>query len=711
MKIQNIHNKGRQIFLFGRDDKGKQTIVTDNSFYPFFFDYDEHGEYHGYDGTPLKKVIVNNPNDIGNAKSMGSVGVDVPFKKQYMIHRIDAIEKTVLKYFFLDIEVLCDELPDTKEANLPISCISIYNSESCQVKTWWLPEFPNEAEMLADFCSYIQHEAPDMLLAWNMSFDYAYLHNRIKNFSKKISPVKDSRGGDWECFFPAGISIIDYMGYFKKVFMREASYALNNVCQKYLNDADWGSTDFSKLTEDIKKKNINDIKRMVKLEKMFHLLNYFDEIRRLTKVQWEDLYHNSTIVEMLLFDEAKRRKIVLPNRQENIENETFEGAIRDTLETGALFNIGKYDLTSAYPSMIINFCLDFQNIRQEPEEDTVDVGGVYFKQNPDTIVPTMVKKALILKDQLKKELKECKPDAPEYKEKKTKYDAIKGVINSCFGAFGNQYFRLYDQRITSAITFLVRELLTYTKNEIEQMGSKVVYYDTDSLFCRSNDNAVITDELNECIQRWGEERYDKKSIDLKYEHEGSFDKLFLLTKCRYVGYLNTGKNIIKEIKGVEIKRVSSTKYEAFFQESLINKILDKVDKNDIELFIKGERERIKTLPLEEVAFPCKLQVNREYKNTPIFVRAVENSRNLFKAMRIGVGELFYYVYVKKLGHDKNGKELNVIAFNKGHFPLDRSYVDWELMINRNIETKVDNIYEAMHWINRFSTGQEIITLF
>lgn len=706
MKLLNIHNKGRLVYLFGRDDKGKQMIVTDNSFYPFFFDYDEKGEYRGYDNTPLKKVLVSNPSDVPESKTMGSIGTDVPFKKLYLTHRIEQIEKTVIKYMFLDIEILCNELPDITKADKPISCITIYNSETCQVKTWWLPDHPSEEDMLDDFCEYVKDEKPDLLLAWNMEFDYSYLHNRIKKFPQKISPINESRGGEYDCFFPAGISVLDYMGLFKKVFMREASYALNSICQKYLKDSDWGTTDFSQLTDDIKHKNINDVKRMVKLEKMFNLLHYFDEIRRMTKVQWEDLYHNSAIVEMLLFEEAKKRKIVLPNKIENTEETTFEGAIRDTLETGALFGIGKYDLTSAYPSMIINFCLDFQNIRHEPSENTVLIGETYFEQNPETIVPTIVKKILVLKDTLKKQLKESKLDTPEHRELKIKYDAIKAVINSCFGAFGNKYFRLYDQRITSAITFLVRDLLRYTQKDIEELGFKVVYYDTDSIFAKTD--RVITEELNETIQRWGEEKYGRSSVDLRYEYEGNFDKLFLLTKCRYVGYLNTGKNIIKEVKGVEMKRVSSTKYEAYFQEILINKILDKTSKTDIEVFISKERERIKTLPLEEVAFPCKLQANKDYKNVPIFVRAVENSRNLFQEFKTVVGELFYYTYVKKLGYDKQGKEINVIAFNKNKFPLDRDKIDWEQMIVRNITTKVDNIFEAMGWTNRI---ENLTTLF
>ena len=694
MKLLNFHNNGRKAFLFTRNEKGEQAIIEDSEFFPFYYDYDPKGKYTSYEGTPLKRVIVSKPSDISKSAGLGAHGIDVPFKKTYMTHKIECLEKTAIKYIFIDIEIQANSVNDIKLGKVPITCITAYNNLDGEAFTWWLPEFPNEQKMLEDFCSYIKYHAPDIILGWNVSFDYGYLCTRMDGFAKKISPIDQSRYGDENVEYPAGISILDYMGLFKKVFMREASYALNSISQKYLDDYDWGETDFSKITEDIRDKNINDVSRMVKLENMFNLINYFDEIRRLTKVQWEDLYHNSAIIESLLQEEARKKHIVLPNKKENDSRGSFEGATRDVAKTGALFGVSKYDLTSAYPSMIVNFCLDFQNIKLEEEEGTVEVEGNFFKQNPDTLVPLVVKKILILKDTIKKELKLLKHDSPEQKEMKIKYDAIKAVVNSAFGVFGNQYFRLYDDRITSSITGLVRSLLMYTKEQVEMKGYQVVYWDTDSLFIETEDN--LLEFMNKTIQDWGKEKYGKASIDLSYEFEGIFERLFLLAKCRYVGDLNTGKNIIREVKGVEMKRVSSTKYEAYFQEELINQVLSKRTKADIEEFVKKEKVLMRKLPLEEIAFPCKLS-DKVYKNTPIHKRAVDNTRALFGTFEPRLGEVFYYTFVKGYGYDVNNKEVNVLAFQKGERKIDRSKIDFNELERRNILSKVENVYEAMGW--------------
>ena len=104
---------------------------------------------------------------------------------------------------------------------------------------------------------------------------------------------------------------------------------------------------------------------------------------------------------MLLLEEAKNKNIILPNKQKEQEKEDFQGATRDSLTTGTLFDIGKFDLTSAYPSMMVNFCLDPQNIDPGETDDNINVNGIYFRQNEEALLPSAVKKILILKNNLK----------------------------------------------------------------------------------------------------------------------------------------------------------------------------------------------------------------------------------------------------------------------------------------------------------------------
>ena len=180
---------------------------------------------------------------------------------------------------------------------------------------------------------------------------------------------------------------------------------------------------------------------------------------------------------MLLFEEAKLKNIVLPNKPTNTIGTTFEGAIRDYSQTGALYNLAKLDLTSAYPSMVVNFCLDTQNILLKEEvcscgsggissgincircnklrhkdakaysngvyKGSVEINGIQFKQDENALLPSLITKLLKLKDTLKKEVKKHNPNTEEYDKAQTKYDAIKGVVNSAFGVMGYGGFTEY----------------------------------------------------------------------------------------------------------------------------------------------------------------------------------------------------------------------------------------------------------------------------
>jgi len=614
--------------------------------------------------------------------------------------------------------------------------------------------------MIDAFVEYLQKERFDLLMGWNMiNFDMPYLANRFPDFSERISPINETRYGA-DCPYPAGISIVDYYSWFKQLtFNKEKSYKLDDIAQKYLKDKPKGEFKFEELTEDIKDKNKLDVDQMVRLEEKFKIIPYFDEIRRLSKVEWEDLTWNSRIIDMLLLHEAKKQNVVLPmkpteERGTLSEKEDFEGAYREALKTGVFNNVGKYDLTSAYPFAIMDFCLDSSNIKLEKEDNCIEINNTFFQQTGNAILPLVVKKLTTLKNEVKRKLSTIKVNDPDYKNIKQMYKAIKTVVNSAYGVMGNRFFRLYDKRVASATTFIVRSLLHYVRDELKNLGYEVIYIDTDSVFINSKEN--LTELLNQIIQKWGKEVFGKEKVSIEFDYEGHFESLFILTLCRYIGLLHKPDGETEEeIKGIEAKRKDSTIFQKKFQKTLIDKILNKEDKNLIIRWIESQIEAIKKVSLEEIGFPCKLaRARKDYKNVPIFVRALENTENFDKL----VGESFYYVYViakeyntavkqvefldnkiltpqmfKKewyLNYGENvtakqikkdiarkeellnnletsgrlkikettlkGKPKDVIAFDSTH----REHVkdlDWNRIIQRNIMMKLTSIFEAMKW--------------
>lgn len=719
MKIVNIANKDRVLYLFLRDMKGNLRLKTVEDFYPFFYEPDVNGEYIAYDGTKLKKVIVEKPNDVRDMRSDKSYASDVIYTKNYISQMIDTFDKCPIKYFFLDIEILTVDLPDVKTAKAPISCVTIYNSQKKEYISFYLGDYQGksiaekENKLIADMINYFQSEKPDLWLSWNVDFDYQYLHNRVKDFAKRISPINLTRTSRTEdVLYPAGISILDYLSMFKKVNLRESSYALDVVCEKHLGyGKKHKKVSFSELSPELKERNREDVELLVALEKKFKIMEYFDEIRIFSHCLWEDLTHNSLIIDSIILREAKIRNVVLPRKPEREEDEDadeLEGAYRRS-ESGLFFDIYKADVGSMYPNQLVNFCLDPVNVgrRTEPRgilHSYVNVNGIDFMQDENAMLPYLAKKLMSIKDGLKKELKATKEDSEEKKIIQMKYDAYKGLVNSLYGVLGFNGFRLYDNRVASAITFLSRDLLHYVEDNMKGRGHEVIYTDTDSLFYKSEKDEI--EILNNLVQEWGK-KYSKSKVDIRFETEGMFTKLLIVGKCHYYGYIK-GKTK-PEIKGMEMKRSSSSKYEGKFQEQLIEKVLARQPKEDVIKWVESEKMKIRSIPLDEIAFPCKRQ-DKKYKNVPIFVRAYENTQELVKGFHLSFGEAFFYIYVHSMSKsDKSGKPINVLAFTKEKKDhITSEMIDYSEIIRRNIDSKTKGIFEAVGWSNK---KQAVATLF
>ncbi len=778
MNLINIFSLGRTVYLFCRDDQGNLQVTEDNSYHPYYYEPHYEGQEISYDNVKLKKIFVSKPNEIRKMRSPDACEADISFVKKYMLDKIDKITSCPIKSSIIDIETLSDKFESAKTARDPISCISYDNSFTNEIKTFYLGDYVSEYEMLEDFITQFKAEQFDICLGWNFTlFDYLYMSNRIPDLSQRLSPIGKTRWVSEEMEHPAGLAIIDLMEWDKKVTLnRRDRYSLEAVLQKELGRGkEIKKIDFSKLTPELKQRNINDVKDTRLLANKMKYIEYFDEIRRMAKVEWNDLLLNSRMIDQLLLAEAKNQKIRLPMKPNEEygtlkDKESYEGAFRQVYELGAHFDLKSYDLSSAYPQVIMDFCLDPTNVIDENTkadynidepylDNSIEINKVEFLQNPKALLPTVTCKLLTLKQEIGKEKDNTLVDDSKYKNVKLRYNAIKTLVNSCYGTFGNRFFRLYNRDVASATTFLVRSVLHYIKDAIEAKGIKVVYIDTDSIYFYSKENIVI--ELNELIQKWANETFGKEKINLEFVYEGIFKEILIIAMCRYKGWLEKPNGEIETVvKGIESRRKDSTVFLKKFQTTLIDKILkDKLTQDPIISWIKTQIEVLKNEKLENISFPCKMAKEPEkYKNTPIFVRASRNTPNF----EVRIGNPFYYVFMNateweyetkdqelimtynkdgeergfknltakrlekacevndlteyvKQGYDGNlelvkkklikieekevkGKPKDVMAFDDDNFKhIDRSKINWDKMIQRNITSKITVIFEAMGW--------------
>ncbi len=747
--VTNIANSGREIYIWHRIGK-TLSCFKDKTFFPYFYQVSPSGIFKTIDNKRVNKIVCSRPSDVKNRRDENSYEADVLFTKRYIIDKISSFGKADLKYSFIDIEVLTKDLPSYLNPIQSISCISCSNNYTGEIKTLFLNDYNQEAysgeikekQLLNDFVKWIKDQQFDLILGWNfIDFDWRYLSARYKKLfgcelAEMISPIAQAKylgNSKQEAepnLIPAGLSVCDYLDFYKKIYRTESSYALDVICQKELKEQAYKKVDFNRLSEDIKEKNINDVRRMIDLDKKLKIIDYYDELRRMSMCDFSDVTWNSKMLDMILLKEARQKGIILPSKkygQDQLEmEETFEGAYRrcnienkegKIIEklTGRYKDLWKLDLSSAYPMAIINFCLDIGNIKTN---EGIEVNGTKFYQNSNALLPTIAQKLINKKDILKKQLSEIDPESEEAKDLQIKYDAIKAVVNSLFGVCGLKIFRLFDYRVAAAITFLVRDLLHYVENKLIEQGMKVIYIDTDSVFVKADINPK--DLCNSFIKQWAKEKYNKDNIGIEFDLEGSFEKIFIIALCHYKGYLKKSKTgkIKEEIKGIEAKRKDSSTFIREFQNTLIDKVMNEESQEEIVKFINLEKERIKTLPLIDIGFPCKLSKSaEEYKSIPIHIRGLKYTQELVPNFEKRLGDSFYWLPIIPFGtsmrkssrnqknKDTGEKELkssekevkkDILCYDEENYEHIKE-VNWEKLIERSIYGKCEHIFEALGW--------------
>jgi hypothetical protein len=157
-----------------------------------------------------------------------------------------------------------------------------------------------------------------------------------------------------------------------------------------------------------------------------------------------------------------------------------------------------------------------------------------------------------------------------------------------------------------------------------------------------------------------------------------------------------------------------------FQEELIDRIMLEEPKETIEQFINAQKEIIRTKPLTEVGFPCKLSKSgEEYSSIPIFMRALSYTTELEPTFKKVNGDSFWYIPVLPFGEatrksqsfrknkETGEKELkssetiikkDVLCFdNDKPTYIKNEEIDWNKVIEKTIDNKVKKIFEAMSW--------------
>jgi len=673
--------------------------------------------------------------------------LDVSTEMRYVIDNVSEFKFTNYKVLFFDIETTTyNGFPDYEDATESITCITYSNSFDKKLislilkptnwdEKWWQMEseiqkkvgenskvlfFGDEKKMINYFLDHISIEDYDILSGWNINFDISYIFGRCDklNLSKcKMSPfgkvsirtVQNKQHRDEMKIDISGRFVIDLLQRYKAITFKEIpSYSL-----EYVSELEFGVAEKKRKVldfteewlhhlEDLILYSIKDVDLLIKLNEKLLLINYLEELRRinyLPNISYAEVAKN--LIDISLFREYGD-KIIFPSKQ-NVPRVKLGGGFVKEPEPNIYEYVAVYDFAGLYPSLIRTFNLSKETICElsvadfVTNEDDVEMlpneinrkGFVTgWKLEPIGMIPHILEKALLLRKQIKKEMKGLDKNSIEYREKNLKQYALKAPINANYGVNAYPGFRLYEPRVAATITYLGRRLNKYCSKRIEEeYDVKVVYGDTDSFFVEiGKDNQELANKIFESINK----KYVQEFVSeissgkvtknyIEVEYEKMYVKVLLIKKRRYLGIKNNDE---WDYKGVDLKRSNTPEVLKNILSFYIDELFAKKDEDNILRECRIRLYNVKELD----PFKIPLKLTKEYASDLPQVRASSWANKHLKS-NLKQGNKFYGIWV-------TGMETDIIGF-KDIEELDGKninidYYKYESML----KDKINNLKEG-----------------
>ena len=564
---------------------------------------------------PAIKIIFNHPSDVPNLRKeiediTDIYEYDIPFARRFLIDKnlVPAIhydfeiekdgENPIIKNFQItenlnlslkvlafDIEVYCKAKPDAQSD--PIIMIGISTNDFDKVITYkkvsadYIEIVENETLMLKKFLDIILDYNPDIIYTYNGdTFDFPYIYERAKKL--KIShPILneiriDKRGINDSSKIP-GMVHIDLYPLSRKLLSLN-KYTLENVYLNFLGkekskiqlaemDKFWEEgTQEGLLT--VALYNMEDAIAAKEIGAAIGPLEI--ELSRIVGQNIFDISRmaSSNMVEYLLMKRAFEEKTIVPNKPKGSEylersSYTYEGGFVLDPQKGLHEHIAVFDFRSLYPSIIIAHNIDPNTIGCDCCNNT-SPDGVNFCLNKKGFIPEILKELIERRVEIKRKLKETS-DRNEKTIYQSQQWALKILANSFYGYMGYPRSRCYSKEAASSIASWGREYIHKAIKIADEMGLKVLYGDTDSLFV-----GLGSEDLEK-----SKEFRDKVNSTLpdfmELEFEGYYRRGFFVSKKRYA-IIDKENNIVT--KGLEVVRRDWAEIAKKTQEAVLKTILE-----------------------------------------------------------------------------------------------------------------------------------------
>jgi DNA polymerase I len=428
-----------------------------------------------------------------------------------------------------------------------------------------------------------------------------------------------------------------------------------------------------------------------------------DDIARFGVNQW---------IRGILYYEHRQRNELIPSRSELerkgtssttaiIKEKKYRGGEVVEPIPGIHFNVIVLDFASLYPSIIKVHNLSYETINCSHEDCRKnDVEGTthWVCKHRKGLTSLLIGSLRDLRVNYYKHLAKDKTLPPEERKLyNVVSQAIKVILNASYGVMGATIFPLYCLPVADATAALGRTTINRTINKCREIGIRVVYGDTDSIFLSNPDQKHI-----EQLVQWARETL---GVDLEIDKQYRY-VVFSDLKKNYLGVLSDGT---VDVKGLTGKKSHTPPFirKAFYD------ILEILGKINSERDFESAKEKIKNviqenaknleihkIPLEELSFNVTINKSLSTYGKKTGSKTVDgNSSDIYKGLP-------QHIKAAKMLVDANKREVragDIISYVKikagdGVRPVELSKPD-EIDTEKYLETMESTFEQVLSALN------------
>ncbi|MBV1880356.1 MAG: DNA polymerase II [Pseudomonadales bacterium] len=610
----------------------------------------------------------------------------------------------------------------------------VTNNQSKTHHPSYLFYFNDELSLMTAFLQRFSQIDPDIIIGWAViNFDLRFLQRKAEHLRLRLSLGRANTECDWRqsrdnkehyTLTLPGRLVLDGIDTLKSATYNFESFSLQHVSGELLNrgklihNVDARGEEITTLfTQDkisLAAYNLEDCQLVWDIFEKTRLNDFAIERAQLTGLAMDRFGGSVASFDNRYLPRLHRAGFVAPNLPENPMGIGSPGGYVMNSEPGMYDHVLVLDFKSLYPSIIRTFKIDplglclgllaspRDDVRDQQESTVSDLenlvpgynGAVFDKQHH--ILPDVIDELWAARDNAKQQ------------KNPAVSQAIKILMNSFYGVLGTPGCRFFDSRLPSSITLRGHDILTRSKDFIEDRGYRVIYGDTDSVFVwlegQPKDTATkaIQEQgktLASALNTWWSDQLKTKyqlESHLEIEFETHFKRFIMPTirgsdrgsKKRYAGLVetltDTGSELDLVFKGLETVRTDWTLVAREFQRELYRRIFYEEPWKDYVTQITNEIRSGKRD--EQLVYRKRLRRRLEeyQRNVPPHVRAarIADEQNALKGLPLKYQRGGWVQYVMTL----NGPE-----------PIEyiRNPLDYELYIERQIEPIADGILQFL----------------